>query len=57
MGANRDTPTLSYHKLRKMIAARLAEDSLFLDREIEVDESAFGGRRKGKLGRGAMYRS
>jgi transposase len=36
-----------------MIADSLTEDTPFLDGEIEVDESTFGGRRKGKRGRGA----
>ena len=52
-GVNRNTVILYYHKLREIIAERLAEDTPFLDGEIEVDESYFGGRRKGKRGRGA----
>lgn len=52
-GVNRNTAILYFHKLREIIAARLAEESPFLDGEIEVDESYFGGRRKGKRGRGA----
>jgi transposase len=52
-GVNRNTAILYYHKLREIIADRLAEDTPFLDGEIEVDESYFGGRRKGKRGRGA----
>ena len=52
-GVNRNTAILFFHKLREMIAARLAEEAPFLDGEIEVDESYFGGRRKGKRGRGA----
>lgn len=52
-GVNRNTAILYYHKLREIIADRLAEDAPFLDGEIEVDESYFGGRRKGKRGRGA----
>jgi transposase len=50
---NRNTAILFYDKLREIIAARLAEEAPFLDGEIEVDESYFGGRRKGKRGRGA----
>lgn len=42
-----------FRELREIIAARLAEEVPFLDGEIEVDESYFGGRRKGKRGRGA----
>ena len=52
-GVNRNTATLFYHKLRELIAARLAEESPFVAGEIEVDESYFGGHRKGKRGRGA----
>src|SRR3984957_3051639 len=52
-GVNRNTATLFYHKLRELIAAKLAEESPFVAGEIEVDESYFGGRRKGKRGRGA----
>ncbi len=52
-GVNRNTAILYFHKLREVIAARLAEDAPFLDGEIEVDESYFGGARKGKRGRGA----
>jgi transposase len=52
-GLNRNTAILFFHKLREVIATRLAEEAPFLDGEIEVDESYFGGRRKGKRGRGA----
>ena len=52
-GVNRNTAILYYHKLRELIAAKLAEQSPFLDGEVEVDESYFGSRRKGKRGRGA----
>jgi transposase len=51
---NRHSATLFYHKLREVIAARLG--ALAPERfagEVEVDESYFGGRRKGKRGRGA----
>ena len=50
---NRHTATLFYHKLREVIAARLAAEAPFLAGGIEVDESYFGGARKGKRGRGA----
>lgn len=53
VGVNRHTATLFYHKLRELIAARLAEEAPFLAGEVEVDESYFGGVRKGKRGRGA----
>ena len=52
-GVNRNTASLFFHKLRELIADKLAEEAPFLDGEIEVDESYFGGTRKGKRGRGA----
>jgi len=42
VGVNRHTATLFFHKLREIIAARIAEDAP-LDGEIELDESCFGG--------------
>lgn len=53
VGVNRNTAILYFHKLRKVIAAKLAENTPFLAGEVEVDESYFGGARKGKRGRGA----
>ena len=50
---NRNTAILFYCKLRELIAERLQAESPFVDGEIEVDESYFGGYRKGKRGRGA----
>src|SRR3954463_10155836 len=53
-GVNRNTAMLFYHKLREVIFAALAaETPELMAGEIEVDESYFGGRRKGKRGRGA----
>ena len=52
VGVNRHTATLYYHKLRETIALHMAQESPF-DGEIELDESYFGGYRKGKRGRGA----
>lgn len=53
-GVNRHTATLFFHKLRELVAVRLAADAPeLLSGEIEVDESYFGGARKGKRGRGA----
>ena len=48
------TTTASYyfHRLRLLIYERYDRSDLFAG-EIEVDESYFGGRRKGKRGRGA----
>ncbi len=54
IGVNRHTATLYFYKLRKVIAKHLeAEAPDLLAGEIEVDESYFGGVRKGKRGRGA----
>jgi transposase len=51
-GVNRKTAALFYHKLRELIAYQL--DEVFPEHgEFEVDESYFGGVRKGKRGRGA----
>ncbi len=50
---HRNTATKFYHKLRKKIAAKQEERSKKIGGEIELDESYFGGRRKGKRGRGA----
>lgn len=53
-GVNRNTAILFFHKLREVIADRLAEEApALMSGEIEVNESYFGGRRKGKRGRGA----
>lgn len=49
---NRHSATLFYHKIRQMIAYELEDESPF-DGEVEVDESYFGGHRKGNRGRGA----
>lgn len=51
-GVNRHSATLFYHKIRQMIACELEDESPFYG-EIEVDESYFGGHRKGNRGRGA----
>lgn len=53
-GVNRNTAILFLHKLREVIFEELAASELSLmGGEIEVDESYFGKRRKGKRGRGA----
>lgn len=45
---------LFYRKIREVIAAHLEEESKeIFDGSIELDESYFGGIRKGKRGRGA----
>ena len=53
-GVNRNTAILFFHKLREVIFEELAaSEPGLMGGEIEVDESYFGGRRKGKRGRGA----
>ncbi len=52
VGVNRHSATLFYHKVRQMIAYELEDESPFHG-EVEVDESYFGGHRKGNRGRGA----
>ena len=52
VGVNKTTAAFYFHRLRKIIAER-SEDASPLFGEIEVDESYFGGHRKGKRGRGA----
>jgi transposase len=53
-GLSRNTAILFYHKLREVIFETLAAETPdLLNDEVEVDESYFGGVRKGKRGRGA----
>jgi len=53
-GVNRKTAAFFFLRLREIIALELeAESEIMFGGEIEVDESYFGGRRKGKRGRGA----
>ncbi len=52
VGVNRKTAAFYFHRLRELIASAIDEPELFTG-EIEVDESYFGGKRKGKRGRGA----
>jgi transposase len=51
-GVNPKTAAFYFHRLRELIALASEDDSPF-EGEIEVDESYFGGRRKGLRGRGA----
>ena len=53
VGINRHTATLYFRKLRELIARQVDAETPFLPGEIELDESCFGGHRKGKRGRGA----
>jgi transposase len=52
VGVNRNTAILFFQRCRKAIAAHQERQWPFYG-EVEVDESYFGGRRKGKRGRGA----
>ena len=53
-GVNRKTAVFFFLRLREVIAFELeAESEAMFGGEVEVDESYFGGRRKGKRGRGA----
>ncbi len=53
-GVNRKTAAFYFLRLREIIAYELeAESQAMFGGEIEVDESYFGGKRKGKRGRGA----
>ncbi len=55
---NRNTVTLYFRHLREIIAYELEQQSEELfSGEIEVDESYFGGVRKGKWGRGAKAKT
>ena len=53
LGINRHTATLYSRKLREIVAMREGQNTPQLAGKIEVDESFFGGHRKGKRGRGA----
>ena len=53
-GVNRKTSSYFLLRLREIIALELeVESEAMFGGEIEVDESYFGGRRKGRRGRGA----
>ncbi len=52
VGVNKTTASYYFHRLRQLVF-EYVEDLGFLSGEIEVDESYFGGRRKGQRGRGA----
>lgn len=54
VAVQRNRAAFYFHRLREIIAKELgAESEAMFGGEIEVDDSYFGGRRKGKLGRGA----
>lgn len=52
-GVHRNSAIRFFHKLRCAIASKQQKRAAQLCGEIEVDESYFGGIRKGKRGRGA----
>ena len=52
VGVNFKTAVYYYHRLRDIICVATGEDTPFTG-EVELDESYFGGTRKGKRGRGA----
>ena len=52
-GVHRNTAVRFFHKLRHRIAKKQQERAAQFAGEIELDESYFGGVRKGKRGRGA----
>jgi transposase len=54
VGINKTSAAYYFQRLREIIAYQLEQESQeVFEGEIEVDESYFGGRRKGKRGRGA----
>lgn len=52
VGVNKTTASYHFQRLRQLIYDH-SEHLELLEGEMEVDESYFGGRRKGKRGRGA----
>ena len=52
VGVNKSTAAYYFHRLREIIYQSIEHETP-LHGEIEVDESYFGGRRKGRRGRGA----
>src|SRR3990167_4411939 len=54
VGINKSSAAYYFHRLRQVIAHQLEQEAEdVFGGEIEVDESYFGGIRKGKRGRGA----
>ena len=53
VGIHRNTAIRFFHKLREKIALKQQQRSEQFSGEVELDESYFGGVRKGKRGRGA----
>ena len=52
VSVNKNTAQLFFHRLRELIAEK-GESGIIFDGEVEADESYFGGKRKGKRGRGS----
>ncbi|MGD0158574.1 MAG: transposase, partial [Terracidiphilus sp.] len=52
VGVIKTTAAYYFHRLRQLIY-QVSEDAAPFSGEVEVDESYFGGRRKGLRGRGA----
>jgi len=52
VGVNKSTAAYYFYRLREIIY-QVTEDETPLAGEVDVDESYFGGRRKGRRGRGA----
>ena len=53
VGVNKSTAAYYFQRLRELVFRAVEDDDPLPAGEIEVDESYFGGRRKGKRGRGA----
>ena len=54
LGLQANAAALFYHKIRHVIAVNLEPQSMeMFGSEVELDESYFGGHRKGKRGWGA----
>ncbi len=53
IGISYNTALKAFMRIRKVIAKELAKNDTLLKGEIELDESYFGGHRKGNRGRGA----
>ncbi len=51
-GINRKTALAWYHRFRMVIASTLKREYTIFEGEVELDESYFWGRKKGKRGRG-----
>lgn len=56
-GLSYKTTLKAYDLLRRVLVEHLAEQDDLLKGELEADESYFGGRRKGKRGRGAGHKT